>query len=70
MVCNYKVVYLDMTNKQNNTMETLKLKVISKLIKNGNNPQEVIKMVEHNFDYASKYYTTVNKIAECIRTIY
>ena len=51
-------------------MNTLKNKVIAKLIKNGNNIDEVTEMTNIHFDYASKHYTTVNSIANCIRTIY
>ena len=52
------------------TTETLKNKVIARLISNGNNESEVLKMVELHFDYASKNYSTVKTISECIRTIY
>jgi len=51
-------------------MKTLKDKVIDRLIANGNNKNDVIKMVEKHFDYASKKYTSVRQICECIRTIY
>jgi len=50
--------------------ETLKNKVIAKLIKNGNNEADVLKMVELHFDYAAKTYTTLKCICECIRTIH
>lgn len=50
--------------------ETLKNKVEAKLIKNGNNVNDVKEMMAEHFEYASSKYTTVNKIAECIRTIY
>ena len=49
---------------------TLKEKVIAKLIKGGNNVDEVNEMVNEHFEYASSTYTTVSKIAECIRTVY
>ena len=52
------------------TTTNLKSKVIAQLIKWGNNENEVIKMVELHFDYASKQYSTVKEISECIRTIY
>lgn len=48
----------------------VKNKVIAQLIKWGNNEIEVIEMVEMHFDYASKQYSSVKTIAECIRTIY
>ena len=49
---------------------TLKNKVIAKLIKWGNNESDVHKMVDTHFEYAFEKHSTVNKIAECIRTIY
>ena len=49
---------------------TLKEKVTARLIKNGNNPEDVKKMVDKHFEYASANYETVRAIAECIRTIY
>lgn len=49
---------------------TLRNKVEAKLIKNGNNVNDVKEMMAEHFDYAASQYTTVNKIAECIRTIY
>lgn len=52
------------------TTLNLKSKVIAQLIKWGNNETEVNKMVDMHFDYASKQYTTVKTISECIRTIY
>jgi hypothetical protein len=51
-------------------MTTLKNKVTENLIKKGNNPQEVNKMVNLHFDYASETYSTVKSISECISTIY
>lgn len=48
----------------------LKSRVIEKLISNGNNKNDVSKMVESHFDYAAKYYNTVKSISECIRSIY
>ena len=52
------------------TTSNLKSKVIAQLIKWGNNETEVTKMVDIHFDYASKQYSTVKTISECIRTIY
>ena len=52
------------------TNTNLKNKVISQLIKWGNNENEVIKMVELHFDYAVSKYSTLKTICECIRTIY
>jgi hypothetical protein len=48
----------------------LKNKVIAKLIKCGNNVEDVKEMVAEHFEYASSKYFTVRTIAECIRTIY
>ncbi len=50
--------------------EQLKAKVISKLIQWGNNKNEVEKMVKIHFEQASRLYSTVKTISECIRTIY
>ena len=52
------------------TTQELKNKVIARLVKNGNNENEVEKMVSLHFEYASKNYSTVKTISECIRTIY
>lgn len=52
------------------TTSILKSKVIAQLVKWGNNETEVNKMVNMHFDYASKQYSTVKTISECIRTIY
>lgn len=52
------------------TTELLKNKVITKLISNGNNEEDVKLMVKRHFDYASQHYTTVKTICECIRAIY
>lgn len=49
---------------------TLRSKVEARLIKNGNNVNDVKEMMDLHFEYASSKYTTVNSIAECIRTIY
>ena len=51
-------------------MKDLKNKVIAQLLKWGNNENEVNEMVELHFDYASKNYSGVKTISECIRTIY
>ncbi len=51
-------------------MKNLKNKVEARLIKQGNNVDDVKEMIELHFDYASSTYTTVSKIAECIITIY
>mgnify|MGYP006931614507 CR=1 FL=1 len=52
------------------TTTNLKSKVIAQLIKWGNNETEVNKMVNIHFDYASRQYSTVKSISECIRVIY
>ena len=51
-------------------MKTLKEKVTAKLIKRGNNPQDVKDMVETHFEYASNAHQTVSTIATAIRIIY
>ena len=48
----------------------IKSKVESKLIKSGNNIEDVKEMLDLHFEYASSKYNTVKQIAECIRTIY
>jgi hypothetical protein len=50
--------------------ETLKAKVTARLIKNGNNIDDVKEMIAEHFEYAASKYNTVKTIAECIRTIY
>ena len=70
-----KVVYLQYKIRDSNNQlkikdMTLKEKVAARLIKNGNNPEEVKKMVDKHFEYAASTYVTVRTIAECIRTIY
>ncbi len=49
---------------------TLKEKVTARLIKNGNNPEDVKKMVDKHFEYASSVYKSVSEISQCIRVIY
>ena len=51
-------------------MEVLRNKVEQRLIKNGNNINDVKKMIELHFEYASKTYKGVKRISECISTIY
>lgn len=51
-------------------MTTLRNKVESRLIKGGNNLNDVKEMMNLHFEYASSKYSTVKTIAECIRTIY
>ena len=46
--------------------ETLKIKVIKKLERNGNNSNAVRMMIAEHFEFASSHYSSVNKIAECI----
>lgn len=53
-----------------NTETTMETKVISKLIKWGNNEAEVMAMVKAQFKNAISYgYKTPTKIAEYIRTV-
>jgi len=51
-------------------MKNLKNKVEAKLIKNGNNVDDVKEMMNLHFEYAVSQYSTVKSITECIRTIY
>jgi hypothetical protein len=48
----------------------MKSKVEKLLIKHGNNPDNVKKMIDECYDYAASQYQTASKIAECIRIIY
>ena len=50
-------------------MKITKKKVIARLVKWGNNKGFVTPIVERNFDYAIKHYSTVSKIAEVIMVI-
>ena len=50
--------------------ETLKNKVEAKLVKLGNNTNDVKEMINLHFEQASKNYSTVNTISEYIRTVY
>lgn len=51
-------------------MEILRNKVEARLIKNGNSIDDVKKMMNLHFEYATSKYSTVKTISECIRTIY
>ena len=51
-------------------MKNLRKKVQERLIKNGNNVNDVKEMMDLHFEYATSKYSTVKSIAECIRTIY
>jgi hypothetical protein len=51
-------------------MTTLRNKVEARLIKSGNNVNDVKEMMNLHFEYASSRYSTVKTISECIRTIY
>ena len=53
-----------------NSNGELKQKVKDLLIKYGNNPNEVDKMIEKEFEYAARTYSTPAKIAEAIRILY
>jgi len=66
-----QILIIKYNNKMTNTKkEAMKSKVIAKLIKYGNNENEVKEMVSLHFDYAFSKYSTVKRIADCIRTIY
>jgi hypothetical protein len=51
-------------------MKDLRNKVESRLLKNGNNSNDVKKMMSMHFEYASSKYSTVKTISECIRAIF
>ena len=51
-------------------MNVLRNRVEQRLIKNGNNIDDVKKMIELHFEYASEHYKGVKRVSECIRTIY
>ena len=51
-------------------MKNLRNKVEARLIKNGNNVNDVKEMMNLHFEYAASTYSTVKTIAECIRIIY
>ena len=50
-------------------MKNLRDKVEAKLIKNGNNPKSVKEMMDKNYDYAVRTYTTLKTICECLVTL-
>lgn len=56
--------------KTNVMTNTLRNKVIVKLIKSGNNVDDVNEMVNIHFEQASKNYSSVSTIAQYIRTVY
>jgi len=45
---------------------TDKQKVINRLVKLGTNPIDAIKYTEENWDYISKQYTGIAKMAEAV----
>jgi hypothetical protein len=45
---------------------TEKQKVIARLIKIGNNPERAEEMTNEHYEYVSKYYSGVAKMAEVI----
>lgn len=51
-------------------MNTLKNQVKQELIKCGNSINDVEEMIYLHFEYASNTYSSVKRIAECIRIIY
>ncbi len=51
------------------TTQVLRAKVEARLLKTLN-PAYVKELMDLHFDYASKTYSTVKQIAECIVTIY
>lgn len=49
---------------------TSKERVKARLIKCGNNINDVERMVSTHYEYAASKYKTVKQISECIRAIY
>jgi hypothetical protein len=50
--------------------ELTKNKVATKLLKCGFNENDVIKMINKNFEYAFNNYNTLKSITECVITLY
>jgi hypothetical protein len=57
-------------NTPQHDKSSTKQKVKDYLIKVGNNPDDVSKMVDKHFDYAYEKYDSIKSISEAIRTIY
>lgn len=53
-----------------NAKEITKNKVIAKLLKGGLNENDVIKMINKNFDYVYKTYNSVKIMAECLVSLH
>ena len=45
---------------------TEKQQLINKLVKNGNNIEKATEMVNEHYEYVSKYYTGISKMAKVI----
>ena len=63
---------MEQYNKERTRRYKMKTKVTNILIKWGNNPDEVAKMVAENFDYAIRVYpeATARELAQVISAIY
>lgn len=53
----------------NNKSNVLKEKVIARLVRCGHNQESATRWTEEHFEYASKYYSGANKIAEVIQNL-
>ena len=63
-------IYLYQKQKQNIMKKQItKGQVIARLVKCGYNKENSTEWVNEHFDYASKYYFTVSKIADVISTL-
>ena len=61
-----RITLLKLTTQENE----MKNKVINLLVKWGNNEQDVLEMVNQNFEFASSKYKKASEIAEYIRCVY
>jgi hypothetical protein len=50
--------------------ELTKNKVATKLLKGGFNENDVVKMINKNFEYAFNNYNSLKSITDCIITLY
>lgn len=48
---------------------TEKQKVINRLVKWGNNVEDATKYTDEHYDYVSRYYTGISKMAEVILSL-
>ena len=63
-------IYLYHKQKQNIMKKQItKGQVIARLVKCGHNEENATRYTNEHFDYAVKYYSTVNKIADVIMSL-